>query len=334
MSENHTEKEPQHTEINVRLLDNQTLDRCPSCKGEYIDRIGSLPTVYRFLDKKHCLPVNRGDLVRCRNCGLLFRNPCLSLDAMNKLYETYYSESTWEGDGDGRNDFRKIADFICSMDITDPRILDIGCYTGSLMHFLRSSCPCGDRFQLFGIEPSRKAAAVAEKRGVKIIGRYLWDIDYVTAEKFDVIIMTDVFEHILESNRMMQTLAGALLRKGCIIITTGAYDSIPFRMARNKYYYAVAPEHVSFLTKEHAMWLAQTNGFSMDYVLIRHNLKKQSTFKMAVISLVSLVLNLFPSQMFGINLPVSGKFAELKGRGIQNICNYPDHVMAVFRRVL
>jgi len=333
MTENLKEKEPQHTKIKVQLLSSNTLDRCPSCKGEYIDRIGTLPTVFRFLDQKHDYPGNKCDLVRCRNCNLLFKNPCLSIDTMYNLYDMYYSESAWEGDWDTRNDFRQIADVICSLDISDMKILDIGCYSGSLLLFLRSACFDGDRFQLFGIEPSRKAAAVAEKKGIKIIGKSLWDIDSVTVEKFDIIIMTDVFEHILDSNRMFKALSGALSNKGYIIITTGAYDSVPFRMARNRYYYATTPEHVSFLTKEHAMWLAETNGFSLDYALIRHRIKKQSTTKMAIVSLLFLFLNQLPSGMFRINLTFLKKFAELRGRGIQNIFNHPDHVMAVFRRV-
>ena len=213
------------------------------------------------------------------------------------------------------------------------KILDVGCYDGALLDSLRNSCPGGETFSCYGIEPSEAASQTAQGRGITIVGRSVGDLEGGRLGKFDVIVLTDVFEHLPNSGAIMKHLSESLVPGGKIIITTGASDSAPYRRAKNLYYYGAMAEHIAFISKHHASWLAETYGMDLTYELIGHTVHGSGVFwKRSMISLAFLVLRLLPVRMFCGNLELINLLAGWRGRGVQNIFDESDHVMAVFRK--
>ncbi len=314
------------------LISGEDLTSCPSCKGNILKTIGLLPEAFFFLIQHFTHPINKGDLVECQSCGLLFRNPCLSLETMNELYKMNPLTIVWGGSDETREDFRQVTTFISSLQATNLKILDVGCYRGSLLNTIRRVCEHGDDYTLHGIEPSREARIEAEKNGIKIVGESLYDLKGISAEKYDIIILTDVFEHLQDSNLAMKYLSEALLPNGYIVITTGAYDSKPYQLAKNLYYYGAMPEHVSFLSKKHALWLAQKYELDLSYEFIRHSRRSAGIIKLVVLSLLFLVLRMLPLKWFFVESNIVNRLAGWRGRGIQNIFNQPDHAMAIFHK--
>lgn len=314
------------------LINGKSLASCPSCKDQNLKTVGAIPDAFFFLTQHFTHPINKGDLVKCQSCGLLFRNPCLSLETMNELYKTNPLTIVWGGSNETREDFRQVTTFISSLRAPNLKILDVGCYKGSLLNTIRRVCEHGGGYTLHGIEPSREARVEAEKNGIKIVGESLYDLKGISAEKYDIIILTDVFEHLQDSDLFMKYLSGVLLPGGYIVITSGAYDSKPFQSAKNLYYYAAMPEHISFLSQKHALWLAQKYELDLSYEFIRHSRRSAGIIKLVVLSLLFLVLRMLPLKWFFVESNIVNRLAGWRGRGIQNIFNQPDHAMAVFHK--
>ncbi len=88
------------------------------------------------------------------------------------------------------------------------KVLDIGCAAG---HNLKVFRDLG--FEMHGIEPEFTFANAAEKFGVKVFRGYLED--YNLGERFDVITMFHVFEHI---NPQMLAKVSALLKEDGFLV--------------------------------------------------------------------------------------------------------------------
>lgn len=99
----------------------------------------------------------------------------------------------------------------------DLRICDIGCGTGGNLAALM------DRHDVLGIEKSDEGVEMARRRlGDRVRSGYLPDGIDLPEDSFDVVLMTDVLEHI-ENDELSAKIAIRLLRPGgCVIATVPA----------------------------------------------------------------------------------------------------------------
>ena len=125
------------------------------------------------------------------------------------------------------------------------RVLDVGCFRGD---FLRSLPP---EFERYGIEPSRAAREEAERRNIRIVGSSVEST--VMDERFDVIVLMDVIEHVDAPSEVVQKLAGWLAPGGHLIVSTGNAAALPWRMMRLEYWYYI-PQHICFFSRSWFEW--------------------------------------------------------------------------------
>jgi len=94
------------------------------------------------------------------------------------------------------------------------RICELGCGTGGNL------APWATRHDVVGVDSSRRALEFARRRlGSRVVYGRLPDAIPLPPGSFDVILMTDVLEHIDEDRRAAQT-AMTLLRPGGILVAT------------------------------------------------------------------------------------------------------------------
>jgi len=159
---------------------------CPLCESAETRSVG--PIVHPEPALVAGVPIDLGDvqyeLRACDACGFQFKWP--AIDEL-KLLACYgqAEPAHWEESPDPRK--RRWDDLrdVIGRHKPSGRLLDIGCFNGALQQYL------GDRWQHFGVEPAREAAAVAARRGVEIIGATIDDVDG-GAQPFDVIVAIDV----------------------------------------------------------------------------------------------------------------------------------------------
>lgn len=104
------------------------------------------------------------------------------------------------------------------------KILEIGCYTASLLDFL----PKGVDY--YGIDFDEGAIAIAKSKGAKVEKANLDNQEIGFAFKFDVVICSEVLEHTINPPRLMQNIKQLVKDDGFIIISLPNENTIYHRL--------------------------------------------------------------------------------------------------------
>jgi 2-polyprenyl-3-methyl-5-hydroxy-6-metoxy-1,4-benzoquinol methylase len=195
-------------------------------------------------------------LVRCDACGFIFVNPRLDEKENAKLYDDAY----FKGKG-----FDKSVDYVRLVGDNDAvdregravierikllkkgralRILDIGCGTGVQLRALERA----GYNKLTGLEFSPFAARIAKRHthAKIIVGDFLKK--ELGAAQYDVIIATEVIEHIRDPMRFLKRVQTLLRPGGLFIYSTGNIDSLSARLFGAKWHYIIPEGHISYFS--------------------------------------------------------------------------------------
>ncbi len=173
-------------------------------------------------------------VVQCGRCRLLYVTP--RLREPDKIYwgkrETYWEEArlVFEGraahhrDPNYRADWRRIRRYV-----PGGRILDVGCNAGFFLRLGR-----GQGWDLYGVDPSPTLSALArEQFGLNVQEAFLEQADYPEGF-FDVVTLSDVFEHLWQPRAMLAAIRRVLRPDGLLYIKVpnGAFNILKWRLAR------------------------------------------------------------------------------------------------------
>jgi SAM-dependent methyltransferase len=212
------------------------------------------------------------EIIDCEVCGFKHIIPIPTKEELEKVYEKeYYSIEKplfierqlediewWNVVYDDRYDFFE-------QNLRDGRrkILDIGCGPG---FFLKRGKERG--WEGLGVEPSRQAAKYAEGLGLDVVNCFLKEASLEgREEKFDVVHMSEVLEHIPEPIVFCK-IAYNLLSYGGIICVVVPNDYNPFqKILREKLgfqpYWLAPPHHINYFTFTSLQALLEQVGFNV-----------------------------------------------------------------------
>ena len=149
-------------------------------------------------------------IVRCKDCGLVYTNPMVKEPEKNYWGDEkkYFEEARliFEGKGKSHRDVNYIDD-LRMIERFKPagNFLDIGTNMGMFLRHTR-----GRKWDVTGVEPSPALSEMARKYfGLNIKTCYLSEAGFPD-ESFDVVTMTDVFEHIAEPRKMLADIKKVL----------------------------------------------------------------------------------------------------------------------------
>jgi len=183
--------------------DEVVVRNCPLCGG----------TDYSAIHKE------RGSIgiAKCK-CGLIYTNPMVK-DAEKNYWgneEAYYEESRliFENKAGHHRDPNYLEDLKRIEDIKpEGNFLDIGTNMGFFLRHTR-----GKKWKVFGVEPSPALSGMARKYfGLNVINSYLDEAGF-PEDFFDIVTMTDVFEHIAEPDKMLKDIKRVLKQDGILFI--------------------------------------------------------------------------------------------------------------------
>lgn len=194
-----------------------------------------------------------GHLYRCAQCLLKFRYPIQSPATYRALYDNAET-TTWPVDT-VRPDWDQIIAQINKLVPAGGRVLDFGCYSGGLLARL------DERYQRFGVEVNQNAAQIAEQT----TGAHIWTtIEDIPADlRFDVVVMSDVAEHVANPSALFQLLSPRIVDRGLIIVTTGDADASLWNRFGANWWYCFYPEHVAFVSLAWAQRTLCVQGWSI-----------------------------------------------------------------------
>lgn len=201
------------------------------------------------------------EFVECRVCGLLYINPQPSDDEISALYsEDYYRPWGLDSDSSVVSEM-KIATFDDKLSTVERftgkgRVLDIGCATG---FFLEAAKRRG--WDVFGVEISPYSAEIAQGRFGKdrVFNGELTSASYEDGF-FDVIFMSDLVEHVKDTDAFFKEVFRIVKVGGIIAIVTPNIKSLSYRLMRRSWPH-LKMEHLYYFSSSTMKMLLEREGF-------------------------------------------------------------------------
>ncbi|MBI5882742.1 MAG: class I SAM-dependent methyltransferase [Elusimicrobia bacterium] len=194
-----------------------------------------------------------GRIVRCRACGHVYTNP----RPEPGLIEQGYAESEDPEYGQEAPS-RAINAHLCLATIrgvvSSGRLLEVGCAAGYFLNAARTD------FEVFGVEPSRWAAAEASRRfGVKVHAGTLAEAAFPDAH-FDVAAMVDVIEHLADPAAVLAECRRVLRPGGLLYLVTPDIGSLSAKVLRGSWW-GLRPAHLHYFSRKTLSAFLEKNGF-------------------------------------------------------------------------
>lgn len=181
-------------------------------------------------------PKGNFNLVKCKQCGLVYINPRPSIEELSKYYPEQYYAFGYEDPGAYIR--RKVAGQGIRKFIKEGRILDVGSGKGLFLSVMKEL-----GFESYGVEPSPIAADFARKNyGVNVFNGELEQARF-SDEYFDLVTMWQVFEHLPCPLESLREISRILKKDGLIIIAVPNFSSFQARIFRDKWYMLDIPRH-------------------------------------------------------------------------------------------
>ncbi len=199
------------------------------------------------------------DVLKCQECGIVFRNPFPDDDELQRIYEdpAYHASAYFSGDPSGKvgpeeaiqqSALDRVRDLLAVSG--QPRLLDVGCGSG---RFLARAHASG--FDVTGIEFSQALAdRVRAELNIDVIHGEFTRVA-IDRGPFDVVSMWDLLEHTLDPVAALMRGRTLLARGGVLLILTIDCSSL-------------------FNTLAHALWRATRGTWTRPLELLydrRHN---------------------------------------------------------------
>jgi len=204
-------------------------------------------------------------LVKCPACSLIFVSPMPEPAALKEIYEAdyYNNKNSLEI---GYDDYSKEEANIRKTALKRLRyieryakkgkLLDVGCAFGFFMDTARRN-----GWDTSGIEISHVASEHALKLGLNVTEGNI-DIMELPDEKYDLITLWDVVEHLIKPKEVLIKLCQRLDKGGILVLTTLDIDSFPARLTDGKWIGFKSPqEHLWYFSRTTISKLLVESGF-------------------------------------------------------------------------
>ena len=224
----------------------EKLKECPVCSSDNIQN--------HKVVKDHSISQESFVIMKCANCNFQFTNPRPDQDNIGKFYESDdYISHTNKGNNPINIIYKLVRNYSTQNKIKlikkiskkdKAKILDYGTGTGFFLNAIKEK-----GWKTVGVEPDQKARENAEKLLGQKIYADLKEIGLLD-NKYDVITLWHVLEHIHDLNQVFSTLKGLLKEKGKIIIAVPNIDSLDNKIYKEDWAAYDVPRHLYHFNKE------------------------------------------------------------------------------------
>ncbi|WP_415718804.1 sugar nucleotide-binding protein [Maridesulfovibrio sp.] len=281
-----------------RLIEKILQPRCLLCGSNdlhFFKQFDNFPGI-----TSDCKPWPRsGEFMLCKECGHAQKKLSAQwFEDINEIYSGYEMYPLSNGseplifDEQGNSKPRSgvlLDKLIPALSLPEEgSLLDVGCGNGSLLQQFHERLP---HWKLFGHEQSAQREEILHLPGVE--GFFSGEFKEIE-DKFDLITLTYVIEHLTDPLGTLKQLAALLNKDGQIIIHTSSFESNPFDLMVCDHCSHFTPQTLEFLATEAELvittrtdqWLAKEIGFSArkttSSVELPHNKAPRETLRQSL----------------------------------------------------
>ena len=216
------------------------------------DISGTEPTFYAITSNSRNVAIR---VVKCATCGLIYANPRPSPDLLVNNYIKSIDNLYLEEEAGRRLSAKKILREVKKLK-KGGRILDVGCATGFLLDEARKA-----GFEIYGAELSKWATGYASnKLGINTIYQGMLKEARYPANHFDLIVLSDVIEHLVDPKGTLVEIRKILKPDGIICINTPDIDSLISKTLRARWW-GVKNAHLYYFTRKTLNKILHRTGF-------------------------------------------------------------------------
>lgn len=203
-------------------------------------------------------------LVRCRNCGLIYQNPQLTLEELSEHYPDDYQPyqrnlstfgtpiKKWSNKHEMSRRYKWISGYFPQ----PGKLLEVGCSTGTFLAAMRER-----GWQVTGVEPSPYAADYARKNFDLEVFTGTLELANLPATSFDVVTFWDVLEHVIDPKNTLAETARVLNPGGLFVASLPNPDSVEARLFGSHWVGWDRPRHINLFTPDVIQRYLQDTGF-------------------------------------------------------------------------
>jgi 2-polyprenyl-3-methyl-5-hydroxy-6-metoxy-1,4-benzoquinol methylase len=196
---------------------------CPLCAS---DKSFDLTKLFSSKDMPVCI---------CKKCSLVYLNPRHS----NEWYESYYKNSSLRVDDNNRRKEialyeekqyqikgKSVLNFIssnCNIEIDRMSVLEVGCTSGGILRYFKDSGAAS----VAGVDPESEYVDYGKNlSGINIYNGFLDEFYKNNKDKYNVIIMRHVVEHLFDPLTNLELVNSLLDEDGVLFVETPSLYSM------------------------------------------------------------------------------------------------------------
>lgn len=215
-------------------------DQCLGCKSSSSNVVGRSNS-FNELAGTNTFKQEAYSVLKCNNCGLYYKDHFLNAFEFNDYYNSF-NYKAWAPIVKYPTE-EIVLKYLTS--VSHSRILDYGCSDGRFLSTFVGKNDC------YGFDIDQRAIQIAKTKGIQIIS----DSTEIYLKYFDVIVLSDVFEHSTTPTILIQHLLSLLNDNGVLIISTGYADSRAARYDLANFWYFRTVQHVCMMGKDYVDYL-------------------------------------------------------------------------------
>ncbi|MFN8250191.1 MAG: class I SAM-dependent methyltransferase [Ferruginibacter sp.] len=220
------------------------IEQCISC-GSKRSRVCSSADGFKEIFGNREFVQEAYSIRQCHECGLYFKDHVISPELLNDYYNAF-DFTAWQPSG--KYPTEELVDAFLSGK-TNLRVLDYGCSEGRYLSKFTGIHQC------YGFDIDERALKLAAEKKINVIQEAEFD---KYKDHFDVIILSDVFEHSMAPTALLKKLFSMLSANGELIIMTGYADAPAAAYDLANFWYFKTIQHVCMMGDAYIHFIQRT----------------------------------------------------------------------------
>lgn len=206
-------------------------------------------------------------IVKCSNCGFVYVNPRVQDEQLTSIYRHNYFANKDYGYASYVQEKRlRVKNFERWLKDADKYIteanpviaLDVGCAAGYCVELMNTK-----GWKTNGLELDEEMYISLREKGFDISKSLLED--FKTENRFSVITLFDVIEHIPNIDKAFSKLNSLLTKDGVVIMVTPNHNSLQRKLLGKRWFQYKPIEHIQYFNKSSLKIFAERNGLKIVY---------------------------------------------------------------------